>query len=216
MTKRIILWIASLAVVIGLVNSGTSGAWFVNSVQRSQSITVSVVNNSYSANLADLNSQDKVIVMQGDNLVTLDGSSAVLELANESTTDTQIRISVEYTSYRNGAAEQVIYSGSEEDDIVVEFAPGKWAKNINVGGNCYYYYMGDAENSGTVSDLNTVPPVAPGSGKISAISSIYYKDSISYAYSGQKISVKVKFESKQADNVTWSTIDSYDVSGAAK
>ena len=48
---------------------------------------------------------------------------------------------------------------------------------------------------------------------IDAISSIVYKDNISKAYSGQPVNLKVTFEAKQADNISWSSIDSYQLSG---
>lgn len=212
MTKRLILFVASLAVILGLMTSSSSFAWFASSTQKSQSISVALVSNIQTAQLADLQAPANTIIVQGDNLINLDGRSAMLQLENQSTTETQLRISIEYTSYRSGKAEQVIYSASEEDDIIVEFASDAWAKNTNVAGITYFYYMGtsDAESVGNIDE---VPSISPDVNKIPAISKIAYKDDISYAYSGQKINVKVIFESKQAENVTWSAIDSYAVSG---
>lgn len=212
MTKRIILFVASLAVIFGLMASSSSFAWFATSSQKKQSISVSLVSNIHSASLSDLQAPANTIIVQGDNLVSLDGRSAALRLENKSTTDTQLRISIEYTSYRSGKAEQVIYSASEDDDIVVEFANDAWAQNVNVAGISYFYYMGSEQGS-TVSDINSVPSISPSVASIPAIEKIYYKDDVSYAYSGQKINVKVNFESKQADNITWSAIDSYAVAG---
>ncbi len=212
MTKRIILFVASLAVIFGLMASSSSFAWFATSSQKKQSISVSLVSNIHSASLSDLQAPANTIIVQGDNLVSLDGRSAALRLDNKSTTDTQLRISIEYTSYRSGKAEQVIYSASEADDIVVEFANDAWAQNVNVAGISYFYYMGSAQGS-TVSDINSVPSISPSVASIPAIEKIYYKNDVSYAYSGQKINVKVNFESKQADNITWSAIDSYAVAG---
>ncbi|MBR6531122.1 MAG: hypothetical protein IKT61_01305 [Clostridia bacterium] len=213
MIKRLILFIASLAVIFGLMASGSSFAWFASSTQKSQSISVSLVNSVHTAHLADLQAPDNTIIVQGDNLVSLDGRSASLQLENQSTTETQLRISIEYTSYRSGKAEQVIYSASSEDDIVVEFASNAWAKNVNVAGVTYFYYMGGSYGADTIADVDAVPAVSPDVGRIPAITKIAYKDDVSYAYSGQKINVKVRFESKQADNVTWSSIDTYGVSG---
>ena len=212
MIKRLILFVASLAVIFGLMASSSSFAWFATSSQKKQSISVSLVSNIHSASLSDLQAPSGTIIVQGDNLVSLDGRSAALRLDNKSTTDTQLRITVEYTSYRSGKAEQVIYSASEDDDIVVEFANDAWAKNVNVAGVSYFYYMGGSFGA-TVSDINSVPSVSPSVASIPAIEKIYYKDDVSYAYSGQKINVKVTFESKQAENITWSAIDSYAVAG---
>lgn len=213
MTKRLILFVASLAVILGLMTSSSSFAWFASSSQKKQSISVSLVSNMFSAQLADLQTPGSTIIVQGDNLVNLDGKSASLRLDNQSTTETQLRISIEYTSYRSGKAEQVIYSASEDDDIIVEFASDAWAKNKNVAGVTYFYYMGGPYGSDTVENIDAVPVISPEISRIPAITKIAYKNDVSYAYSGQKINVKVSFESKQAENVTWSAIDSYTVSG---
>ncbi len=213
MVKRIILFVASLAVVIGLMTSSSSFAWFASTTQRNQSISVSVVSNVFSASVSDLISPENTIIMQGDNLINLDGNSANLQIENHSTTDTQVRVSIEYTSYRSGSPRQVVYSASEEDDIIVEFASDAWAKDVNIGGVTYFYYVGNAYGSETISDIDSLPAISSHIGKIPVISKIAYKDDISYNYSGKKINVKVSFESKQAENVTWSSIDSYDVSG---
>ncbi len=213
MTKRIILYVASLAVILGLIASGSSYAWFASSTEKKQSISVSLVSNTYSANISDIQFPAQTVIVQGDNLVNLDGSNAALYIENQSTTETQLRVTVEYTSYRSGRAEQVIYSASEEDDIIVEFASDAWAKNVNIAGVSYYYYVGSSFGSDSVFDTSAVPAIPPSMGRIPVITKIAYKDDVSYAYSGKPINVKVSFESKQAENVTWSAIDTYAVSG---
>ncbi len=212
MTKRIIAFVASLAVIIGLMNCGTSYAWFVTTLEKKQSISVSVVSASQTAKLTDLDGDGQTIIMPGDNLVNLDGQGAMLRINNGSTADVQIRLSIEYTSYASGRAEQKIYSGND-DDIDVTFAANKWSKNVNAGGVCYFYYMGDNYSSDEVYDLSLVPAVKSSVSYVDAISSIVYKDSISKAYSGQPVNIKVSFEAKQADNISWSSIDSYQLSG---
>lgn len=214
MTKRIVAFIASLAVIIGLMNCGTSYAWFVTTLEKKQSISVSVVSASQTAKLTDLDSDEKTVIMPGDNLVNLDGQGAMLRINNGSTTDVQIRLSIEYTSYASGRAEQKIYSGSG-DDIDVTFATNKWSKNTNANGTCYFYYMGDKYESENVNDLDSVPSVGTDVSYVDAISSIVYKDSISRAYAGQPVNIKVKFEAKQADNISWDSINSYTFSGTA-
>lgn len=214
MTKRIIAFVASLAVVIGLMNCGTSYAWFVTTLEKKQSISVSVVSAAQTAKLTDLDSDEKTIIMPGDNLVNLDGQGAMLRINNGSTTDVQIRLSIEYTSYASGKAEQKIYSGSG-DDIHVTFAANKWSKNTNASGTCYFYYMGDKYESESIADLNAVPSISSEISYIDAISSITYKENISKAYAGQPVNLKVIFEAKQADNVSWNSIDSYQLTGTA-
>ncbi len=213
MTKRLILFVASLAVILGLMTSGSSFAWFVSSNYKNQSITVSLVSNILTANLSDLKAPDNTIIIQGDNLVSLDGQSAMLQLENQSTTETQLRLKVEYTSYSSGKGEQVVYSDSEDDDITVKFADGSWAKNINVAGICYFYYMGGGYYEESVDNLGSVPSISPEVSKIPAISEISYNNDVPYSYSGQSVNVKVTFEYKQAENITWTEIDSYEVTG---
>lgn len=215
MTKRIIAFVASLAVIVGLMNCGSSYAWFVTSFTKKQSISILTVSSVHSAYLTDLESSDTNIIMQGDNLISLDGRDATLKIENKSSTDTQLRISVEYTSYATGNRRQVKYSASESDDIEVKFADDMWAKNVNAGNECYFYYLGYNNGTGTVDSVNDVPAITPATTMIDAITSIAYKDSISYAYSGQKINIKIKFEMKQAEDLLWQTIDSYEISGTA-
>lgn len=216
MSKRIILLISSLAVIVGLMATSGSYAWFATSAGKKQKISVLTVSSVHSSYLADLDAPYHTVVMPGDNLVSLDGNPAMLQLENKSTTDMQLRISVEYTSYKSGSADQVIYSDSDSDDITVEFAHGLWAKHVNTSGTCYFYYMGGAYSGDTLASVDNLPSISPSVINIPAISSISYKDNISSAYSGQPINVKVIFESKQADNITWSAIDAYDVSGIAE
>lgn len=214
MTKRIVAFIASLAVIIGLMNCGTSYAWFVTTLEKKQSISVSVVSASQTAKLTDLDSDEQTVIMPGDNLVNLDGQGAMLRINNGSTTDVQIRLSIEYTSYASGRAEQKIYSGNN-NNIDITFATNKWSKNTNANGTCYFYYMGDKYESENVNDLDSVPSVGTDVSYVDAISSIVYKDSISRAYAGQPVNIKVKFEAKQADNISWDSINSYTFSGTA-
>lgn len=216
MSKRIIVMIASLAVVIGLMASSSSYAWFSTTTSKKQTISVGLVSSVHSAYLADIEAPYHTVIMQGDNLVSLDGRPAMLQLENKSTTDTQLRISIEYTSYRTGVAQTKTYSAGEDDDITVKFAPEKWAKCISSSGICYFYYMGDQYTGETVATADNVPAISSVTGKIPAISSISYNNDISSAYSGKPVNVKVIFESKQANNVTWSAIDSYNVDGINK
>lgn len=213
MSKRIIAMVASLAVLVGLMNCGTSYAWFVTTLEKNQSISVSVISTSQAANLTDLVSDNYTVIMPGDNLVSLDGQPAMLRINNNSTADVQLRVSVEYTSYASGKAEQKLYSGVD-DDITVTFAENKWAKSVNASGACYFYYMGDAYTTDSLTNIDSVPSIGSEISTVNVISSIIYNNDISKAYSGQPVNIKVKFESKQADKVTWSSIDNYQLSGA--
>lgn len=212
MNNRIILLIASLAVVISLITAAGTGAWFASTTSKKQTISVSVVNTA-SARVSDVQAPYHTVITQGDNLVTLGGNSAALEIDNNSTVDSHIRIKVMYTSYSSGKAEMVNYSGSDTDDIDVVFASDCWAKYVNASGDCHYYYVGNGNGNKTLSGLDNLPAVPAQTFRIPAISSISYKNNISQAYSGKEVQIKVVFESKQADNVSWTQIDTYEVSG---
>jgi len=75
--------------------------------------------------------------------------------------------------------------------------------------------MGDKYESESIADLNAVPSISSEISYIDAISSITYKENISKAYAGQPVNLKVIFEAKQADNVSWNSIDSYQLTGTA-
>lgn len=212
MNNRIILLVASLAVVFSLLTAAGTGAWFSSTTSKKQTISVSVVNTA-SARVSDIQAPYHTVIMQGDNLVTLGGNSAALEIDNNSTVDCQIRIKILYTSYRSGKVETVNYTGTDKDDIDVVFAADSWGRFINSSGECHYYYVGEGKGNRTLDGLSDIPSIEPQTFKIPAITSISYKDSISQAYSGKEVNVKVVFESKQADNITWTQIDSYEVSG---
>ena len=86
MTKRIILYVASLAVIIGLMASGSSYAWFASSTEKKQSISVSLVSNTYSANIADIEIPGQTIIVQGDNLVNV-VAARIMEIAPHENSD---------------------------------------------------------------------------------------------------------------------------------
>ncbi len=217
MIKRIIALIASLAVVLGLMTSQGSFAWFVTSVKRAQRMTIGVVSfDSSSAVSLDTLEEDfygKACIYPGQNLVKLDGDDASISMYNSSTVDSQIRVRIEYTSFADGVAKEVVYSGSEKDDLQVVFAnPEQWLPyNNGMDGTCYYY-VGPDFNEAKLTDLDDVYTIQPDVADVEIIKSICYKESINASlYSGNKVTVNVIFEAKQADYVGWSSLGEYQV-----
>ena len=217
MTKRIIALIASLAVILGLMTSQSSYAWFVTAVKRAQRITIGVVSyDSSSAVSLDTLEEDfygNACIYPGQNLVTLDGDDASISMYNSSTIDSQIRVRVEYTSFASGSAKNVIYSGSEDEDLEVVFSnPEQWLPyNNGMDGTCYYY-VGPDYNRSTLSDVDDVYTITPDIADVEIIESIRYKETIdANLYSGNEVTVNVIFEAKQADYVGWSSLGEYQV-----
>lgn len=216
MKKRIVALVASLAVIAGLMASQGSYAWFVTAVKRAQNITIAVVGFDSAAASLDTLEEDfygKACIYPGQNLVLLDGKEATLTMYNSSTIDTQVRVKIEYTSYAGGTAKNTVYSGSESDDLAVEFAnSSEWLPFDNGMDGCCYYYVGPDYGSSTLKDLNNVYNVKPDVASLDIINKVYYKSDIDTGlYSGNEVTVNVIFEAKQADYVGWSTLGEYQV-----
>ena len=217
MKKRIIALIASLAVIAGLMTSQSSYAWFVTAVKRAQRITIGVVSYDSSAAVSlDTFEEDfygNECIYPGQNLVALDGDDASLSMYNSSTIDTQIRVRIEYTSYADGTAKQVIYSGSEDEDLLVEFDNAEqWLAYDDGMDGCCFYYVGPDFGKDTLTNLDDIYTVKPDVADISIIKKVCYKDTINAnLYSGNEVKVNVIFEAKQADYVGWSNLGEYHV-----
>ncbi len=217
MIKRIIAFVASLAVIMGIMTSHSSYAWFVTSVKRAQRITIGVVSfDSSSAVSLDTLEEDfygNACIYPGQNLVMLEGDEASISMYNSSTVDSQIRVRIEYTSFADGVAKEVVYSGSEKDDLQVVFAnPEQWLPYDNgLDGNCYYY-VGPDYGKSTLTSLDDVYTISPDIADVEIIESVCYKESIdANLYSGNEVTVNVIFEAKQADYVGWSSLGEYQV-----
>ncbi len=217
MKKRIIALVTSLAVILGLLASQSSYAWFVTAVKRAQRITIGVVSfDSSSAVSLDTLEQDfygNDCIYPGQNLVNLNGDEAYLSMYNSSTINTQIRVRIEYTSFADGVAKQVNYSASDSEDLQVEFAyPDQWLPYDDGMDGCCFYYVGPDFEKGTLTDINDVFVVTPDIADVSIIKSICYKNTINAnLYSGNEVKVNVIFEAKQADFVNWSNLGEYSV-----
>ena len=216
MKKRIAALIASLAVVLGLMSSQGSGAWFVTAVKRAQNINIAVINFDSEAELLGTLEEDYYgvpCIYPGQNLVLLNNKNATLTMNNNSSIDTHARVRIEYTSYATGAAKTVTYSGSQDDDLHVEFVnPEQWLPyNNGMDGTCFYY-VGPNYGSSTLRNIDDVFTITPSVPSIDIIKSVYYdKDIKTEDYSGNEVTVNIIFEAKQADFVGWSTLGEYKV-----
>lgn len=216
MKKRITALIASLAVVLGVMSSQGSGAWFVTAVKRAQSIDIAVINYDSEAEYLGTLEEDfygAPCIYPGQNLVLVNNKEAVLTMNNNSSIDTQVRVRIEYTSYASGMAKTETYSGSSDEDLHVEFVnPRQWLPYDNgMDGTCFYY-VGPNYGSSVLSNVDDVYSITPAVPNLEIIKSIYYdKDIATVDYSGNEVTVNVIFEAKQADYVGWSALGEYKV-----
>lgn len=216
MKKRIAALLASLAVIAGLMASQNSGAWFVTAVKRAQNIEIGVINFDSEEEILGTLEEDyygRPCIYPGQNLVLLNNKDATIMMNNNSSIDTQVRVRIEYTSFSSGSRRTVTYSGSEEDDLEVEFAnPGQWLPyKSGMDGTCFYY-VGPDYGSDTLSDPDNAYSITPDISNLEIVKSVLYKQNIdSAAYSGNEVTVNIIFEAKQADYVGWSAIAEYQI-----
>lgn len=221
MKKRIAALIASLAVVLGLMSSQGSGAWFVTAVKRAQNIDIAVINFDSETEFLGTLEEDYYgvpCIYPGQNLVLLNNKNATLTMTNSSSIDTQVRVKIEYTSYAAGSARTVTYSGSGADDLHVEFAnPSQWLPYSDNMGNTYFYYVGPNYGSSVLTDIDDVYSITPAVPNLDIIKSVYYDKNVDTAdYSGNEVTVNIIFEAKQADYVGWSSLGEYKVNSGVK
>lgn len=216
MKKRIIALITSFAVIVGLMASQGSYAWFVTAIKRAQSITIAVVNYDSAAVGLDTLEEDfygNKCIYPGQNLVLFQGNDATLAMFNNSTISTQVRVRIEYTSYSSGSAKDVVYSNSDKDDLQVVFAnSSQWLPYDNGMDGCCFYYVGPNYGSSTLTDINKVYSINPDVTSLEIIEKVFYKTDIDTGlYSGNEVTINIVFEAKQADYVGWSTLGEYQV-----
>lgn len=214
MKKRLITLIASLVVIAGLFASQGSNAWFVTSVKRAQKITIGAVSYStgdaFSLDTLEEDYYGRPRIYPGQNLVVVNGNESSLTMFNSSTIDTKIRVKVEYTSYKNGKAETVTYTGAPDEDFAVEFAePSHWKLFDNGMDGAYFYYVG-RDFSGALTKADDAVAITPDVASVDIIKSAYYKEDINTSlYSGNTVTINIIFEAKQADYVNWSSVGQY-------
>ncbi|HOP57664.1 MAG TPA: hypothetical protein PLH02_05960 [Bacillota bacterium] len=161
---------------------------------------VNVGNLEYTLSGAFLN--DNSVVVPGEDLV-VDNFS----INNESSVSSQLRIKITYTRVTDVGGtptpeQGYVYKGDSDDHIAVIFMSTFLFTDGDATPDEYdddYWYYGDY-----ATEINAE------SGVIDLISNIHYDgDSTSTEYNGQTIAVTVLIEVKQADNVTWSELATY-------
>ena len=217
MKKRVLTLIASLIVVAGLLASQGSNAWFVTAVKRAQNITIGAVSYStgdaVSLDTVEEDFYGRPRIYPGQNLIVVNGEESALTMFNSSTIDTKIRVKIEYTSYKDGKAQTVVYSGAEDEDLEVEFADNSQWKLFDNGmdGACFYYVGNGFE--GDLTKADDAAAITPDIASVEMIRSVKYKDDIDASlYSGNEVTLNIIFEAKQADYVEWSAMGEYQVS----
>lgn len=218
MKKRVITLIASLVIIAGLFASQGSGAWFVTAVKRAQNITIGAVSYS-SGDAVSLDTLEEDFygrprIYPGQNLVVVNGEESSLTMFNSSTIDTKIRVKIEYTSYHNGKAENVIFKGDADEDFEVEFAePSQWKLFDNGLDGAYFYYVGKDFGDQNLTKADDAFSITPDVASVDIIKSIKYKNDIDTSlYSGNQVTINIVFEAKQADYVQWSAMGQYQLS----
>ncbi|MCF7924526.1 MAG: hypothetical protein K9L64_05400 [Candidatus Izimaplasma sp.] len=116
-------------------------------------------------------------------------------ITNNSTIDTQMRLIITYTKIEDTVVlNNHIYTNDITDHLVVNFTSA-----FLYGADSYWYYP----------DQTTILPV----GQLSIIDSVSYDgDVVSNNYADTPISISIVIQVKQADNVTWAELTSYDFS----
>lgn len=117
--------------------------------------------------------------------------SQAISVDNQSTIDTQLRLTINYTLVEEVTSNK-IYKDDVNDDLSVVF------DSLFVLDGDYWYYQA------TDFSIETT-------GLIDIISSIYYDgNSASNEYASETVNIQVLIQVKQADNVTWTDLATYD------
>jgi len=195
-TSAILLILASLAML------GITYGWIAFGTNFTTNI-INVGDLRYSETGAFI--ADDTVIVPGDELV-----ATAFSLDNQSPITSQLRLKITYTRITNiegvvTPEEDHVYKGDTDEHLAVTFdsvftftdgdaTPGEYDDN-------YWYYISADE---------VIPAT---SGTIALFSELYYDgDKTSIDYNGQLVSVTVTVEVKQADNVTWSELATYDFS----
>jgi hypothetical protein len=125
--------------------------------------------------------------------------ASTIAIANASPIESQMRVKITYTAWTNIASviteSTETYQGSSTEPLHADFATGF----IYASG---YWYL-----------TSTDYVFAVNSGNQNILTSIYYDgNNTGIDFSGRMVTVTVSIEVKQADNVAWSALTSYDFS----
>jgi hypothetical protein len=177
--------IKSLFIIVGLFVLGVTVtyAWIAYSESiDGGTVSAGQVDYSYSGSFID----GSEIIFPNKELL-----SQAISVDNQSTIDTQLRLTINYTLVEEVTSNK-IYKDDVNDDLSVVF------DSLFVLDGDYWYYQA------TDFSIETT-------GLIDIISSIYYDgNASSNEYASQTVSIQVLIQVKQADNVTWTDLATYD------
>lgn len=189
--KTLFLSLTSLTLVIAsLIFLGLTYGWF-NQMYTLPPGQIKVGDLRYTMS-GDFIADD--IITPGQELI-----NSAITMDNASPIDSQMRIQITYTKVvmvgETPTPSQVQYSADVSDHLSVEMN----ASFVYSSG--YFYYGG------------TTSVIASDSGLMSLVTSVMYDGSVAgIDYSGQPVSITITIQVKQADNVTWNDLATYDFS----
>ena len=147
--------------------------------------TISVGEIEYTYNGAFINGSETIFPNKEllDSPITVD---------NQSTIDTQLRLTISYTLIDDLSTTTKVYKDEASDDLAVVFDDV-----FLLDGDYWYYQATDYSITST--------------GLINLISSVYYDgNAASNEYASQNVEISILMQVKQADNVTWIDLATYD------
>ncbi len=202
---RIISISALFLIMISLAMIGITYGWFAHGIVFTTN-HINVGDLRYALSGGDF-IEDDTIIVPGDNLV-----DEAFVINNLSPITSQLRVKITYT--RVTVIGEVItpepdyaFKNDADDHLVVTFTStfifrdGEDTPENEYDDNCWYYNF----------ESNEI--IAAASGNINLFSEIYYDgNKASIEYNGQSLTVTISVEVKQADNVAWSVLTSFDFS----
>ena len=194
---RIISISAIFLIMISLAMIGLTYGWFAHGIVfTTNHINVGDLRYALSGDFIE----DETIIVPGDNLV-----AEPFVINNLSPITSQLRVKITYTRFTTVPVEEYVFKNDTDDHLAVTFT------------STFTFTDGDATPDEDDDDywyyIDSDEIIAASSGDINLFSEIYYDgDKTSIDYNGQDVTVSVTVEVKQADNVTWEQLTTYDFS----
>jgi len=199
MIKRITIFILVIAVLaLSLLMQGTF-AWFTDVALSNQTYQIGAITYVFSGSLATV--QDNQIVVPGQPLIT----NTNLFLTNQSNIDTNLRLQIRftYTDQITHLPVETIYNGTGQLNNFMDLSMvTNWVYDVT--DQCWHYKYNNADN---IPASTTVDGYA-----FAIITNITFDGAaIDNTLSGSIFKLKLIFQAKQANYVTWQTIGTQDI-----
>ncbi len=195
MKKRILCVILSIAAICSMFGFSATQAWFNAGENKYQVFTAG--NLTYVV-AGELGVSDGEVILPGTDV-----APGGLTVTNKSSIDSNLRIQIlcTYTDENKNTITKK-YTGNEATDFMsVEFASDSTAKWV-AGDDGYIYFYSDFANKNQRIE-------AKEDAEIPFISHLVFSGpNVDSSFSGKTVTVKVIFESKQADFIEWANIGS--------